>query len=72
LEEYKKADNLIKNIAENTEQGTNAKQSLLARLTKLPVPSAEEQALLSHLQLTLEQYIAISLKTPYLTAEEKY
>ncbi|CAI2185135.1 13962_t:CDS:2 [Funneliformis geosporum] len=41
-------------MAENTEQGTNAKQTLLARLTKLPVPSAEEQALLSHLQLTLE------------------
>ncbi|CAI2182384.1 2035_t:CDS:2 [Funneliformis geosporum] len=55
-------------MAENTEQGTNAKQSLLARLTKLPVPSAEEQSLLSHLQLTLEQYIVISCKFQLLSA----
>jgi len=35
------------------------------------VPSEEEQNLLSNLNLTIKQYIAISLKTPYLTPEEK-
>jgi hypothetical protein len=69
--ELKKADNLIKNMEENQEAGTTARKSLLARLTKIAVPTNEEQALLAHLSLTLEQYIAISLKTPYLTLEEK-
>ncbi|CAG8473907.1 14673_t:CDS:10 [Ambispora leptoticha] len=66
-QELKKAENLIKDSG----KGSNAKKSLLSRLEKLAVPSSEEQTLLSHLQLTLEQYIAISLKTPYLTREEK-
>lgn len=65
--ELKKAESLIKDIEENKEKGTTARKSLLSRLTKLSTPTSEEQSLLSHLQLTLEQYIAISLKIPYLT-----
>jgi hypothetical protein len=71
FKELEKADSLIKDIEENKEAGTTARKSLLARLTKIAVPTNEEQTLLAHLSLTLEQYIAISLKTPHLTWEEK-
>ncbi|CAI2195705.1 7506_t:CDS:2, partial [Funneliformis geosporum] len=44
---------------------------LSSRLTKLPAPNEEETNLLSQLQLSLEQLLAISNKTPYLTSEDR-
>jgi hypothetical protein len=46
-------------------------QVLSKKLERLPILSEEETNLLSNLNLSLEQYIAISLKTPYLNAQEK-
>ncbi|MCE8163785.1 MAG: hypothetical protein I3274_06275 [Candidatus Moeniiplasma glomeromycotorum] len=70
LDGYQKTDNLIKDIEEKQEKGITARKTLLDRLNKIPLPSEEEKKLFSYLELTLEQYIAISLKTPYLTPEE--
>nr|CAG8530704.1 2851_t:CDS:2 [Entrophospora candida] len=63
--EFEKAEKILRR--EESEQDKN----FLNRLERLPIPSEEEQILLSNLNLTLEQYIAISLKTPYLTKLEE-
>src|SRR6185369_2887124 len=62
--EFEKADKLL-------EKSTESNQPLITKLERLPLPSEEEQNLLSNLNLTLEQYIAISLKTPYLSKQEE-
>ncbi|CAI2198732.1 3297_t:CDS:2, partial [Funneliformis geosporum] len=64
LGELEKADRLL-------EKEPKSDQILTKRLAKLPVLSEAETNLLSGLNLTIEQYIAISLKTPYLNEAEK-
>jgi hypothetical protein len=53
------------------ESSGKSDQTLTTKLEKLPTPSEEEINLLNQLNLTPKQYISISLKTPYLTEEEK-
>jgi DNA repair exonuclease SbcCD ATPase subunit len=65
LGEFDKVDKWL------AEEEVKSDQVLSKRLERLPILSDEEKELLSNLNLSLEQYIAISLKTPYLNASEK-
>jgi outer membrane murein-binding lipoprotein Lpp len=53
------------------EEEKKSDQVLSKKLERLPIPSDEEKELLTNLNLSLEQYIAISLQTPYLNSTEK-
>ncbi|CAI2178382.1 2464_t:CDS:10 [Funneliformis geosporum] len=64
LKEFEKTDQWLARSEKDQPQ-------LSSRLTKLPALSEEETNLLSQLQLSLEQLLAISGQTPYLTPEDR-